>query len=148
MYVVQVPFASPAFDELLALRDQVLRKPLGLRFHLKDISEEWRDIHLACYADNGQLLAGLVLKPLDAETIKMRQVAVLPNAQKKGVGTFLVREAEKMTYALGFRQMNLHARKEAVPFYKKLGYSTQGKPFTEVGIKHYAMYKKLTPDEI
>jgi len=143
MYVVQVPFASPPFDELLALRDQVLRQPLGLQFHLKDIAEEWDSIHLASYSDSGQLLGGLVLKPLDEETIKMRQVAVLPMAQKKGVGSFLVREAEKLAYTLGFRQMHLHARQEAVSFYKKLGYNKQGKPFTEVGIRHYAMSKKL-----
>ncbi len=144
MYVVQVPFATPAFDEMLALRDRVLRQPLGLKFHLKDIAEEWDAIHLACYADNGTLLGCLTLQPLDEDTIKMRQVAVAPEYQKQGIGKKLVAAAEKRALQLGFRQITLHARKEAVAFYKKLGYKTIGKPFEEVGILHRQMMHALT----
>ncbi len=143
MYILQIPFATPAFDEWLALRDEVLRKPLGLKFHLKDIAQEWDSIHLACYSDQGLLLGGLVLKPLSDEEIKMRQVAVKPEAQGKGVGTHLAKAAEKLAFELGFRQMTLHAREEAVSFYKKLGYKITGKPFTEVNIPHRKMKKSL-----
>ncbi len=143
MYALQIPFATPAFDEWLALRDEVLRKPLGLKFHLKDIAEEWDAIHLGCYSDQGLLLGGLILHPLSDEVVKMRQVAVRPDARGQGTGTHLAKAAEKLAFELGFRQMILHAREEAVPFYKKLHYKIVGKPFTEVGIRHRKMKKEL-----
>ena len=40
MYIRQVAFGSPQFDEMLKLRDDLLRRPLGLTFEEEDISEE------------------------------------------------------------------------------------------------------------
>jgi hypothetical protein len=37
----------------------------------------------------------------------------------------------------------MHARKTALGFYEKLGYSRQGEEFTEVTIPHYIMEKAL-----
>ena len=39
--------------------------------------------------------------------------------------------------------MILHARDAAVPFYSKLGYAAEGKPYVEIGIKHLTMAKDL-----
>ena len=138
-----IDFGTPAFDEALALRNEILRIPLNLEFEISDINEEWDSYHFGCYDELNTLLGCLTLKPLSDGEIKMRQVAVLTNSQKRGIGKFLVEASEAFCQAHKFTKIVLHARKEAVPFYKKLSYKTQGKMFEEVGIPHYKMYKKV-----
>ncbi len=138
-----IDFGTPAFDEALALRDDILRKPLNMVFETADIQSEWDSYHLVCYDQQNEMLGCLVLKPLEEGVLKMRQVAVKESQQNGGIGTALVHESERFCAECGFKKIVLHARKAAVPFYKKLGYKTQGKQFEEVGIPHSKMYKSI-----
>jgi len=74
----------------------------------------------------------------------MRQVVVKPAFQRKSIGKGLVMYSEAWSRHHGYSEMVLHARKEAVAFYEKLGYSRTGKSFEEVGIPHWLMKKKLS----
>lgn len=143
MLVSQVDFGSPGFDELVHLRDLILRKPLGLSFTPKQLSTEYTSIHFAAYSDDLELLGTLVMQPLDNHQIKMRQVAVFPFAQKKGVGQLMVAASETFAKENNFKQIVLSARVPAVPFYLKLGYSVISDLFQEVGIDHYKMAKEM-----
>ena len=143
-YCSTFPFASPSFARSLDLRDRVLRQPLGLHFDLKDIALEWDSLHLGLFDVADQLLACLVLKPLSPQEVKMRQVAVEPHLQGKGLGRTLVVAAEREAKCRGFQKMTLHARREAVPFYLKLGYTVTSEEFEEVGIPHRIMAIDLT----
>ena len=143
MVVIPVPFGTPEFDELLALRYKVLREPLGLDYTAEQIAEEHDSLHLACYDSEWGLHGCLTLLPQEAGEIKMRQVVVADLSQRKGIGQLLVKEAEDLARRKGYAKMILHARDTAVPFYKKLNYKTVGKPFTEVGISHFKMEKGL-----
>lgn len=140
---LEVDFGTPLYDELLALRDLILRKPLGLEFTPEQLSLEWDSMHLACYRPDWTLLACLVLLPQDEKTVKMRQVAVAEGLQKQGIGTALVNFSEVLAQQKGFGKMVLHARETAVPFYKRLHYQTVGERFTEVNIPHFRMEKDL-----
>jgi len=144
MYTQVIEFATPQFDVALRLRDQVLRKPLNMEFYPEDIAKEFDSIHLGCYTDADNLLGVLTLKPVDNKILKMRQVAVSPSSQGKGVGTFLVQAAEILARRNGCSKFELHARDTAVRFYEKMNYTTVGEKFTEVGIPHYKMEKKLS----
>jgi predicted GNAT family N-acyltransferase len=143
MFVIPVPFATPAFDELLALRYQILRKPLDMDYTAEQIAAEWDSTHLACYGADWRLLGCLTLLPVDEQALKMRQVAVADVAQGKGVGRLLVAASEEWARGHQYAKMVLHARETAVPFYLKLDYRTVGKRFEEVGIPHYKMEKEL-----
>jgi ribosomal protein S18 acetylase RimI-like enzyme len=139
-----IEFGTPSFDVALALRYQVLRKPLGLFFEEAEIAQEYLQLHFGCYDQSTQELLGtLTLKPCENAAIKMRQVAVDPNCQSKGIGTFMVLQSEAYAKAKGYKKMELHARLSAVPFYQKLGYFVEGEGFTEVGIDHLYMYKAM-----
>jgi len=138
-----ISFGTLAFDELLALRDRILRKPLNLVFEIVDIEAEYDQIHFACYNEQCQLMGCLVFQVLDDSVLKMRQVAIDAPFQGKGVGTMLVKESEDWALTNGYTHIVLNARDIALPFYKKLTYKKVGKPFTEVGIKHYKLEKKL-----
>jgi hypothetical protein len=89
------------------------------------------------------MLGYLCLQPLGADQVKMRQVAVSPQVQGKGVGRALVTYSEVVAARIGFQDMVLHAREIAVPFYLKLGYTIVGDRFEEVNIPHFKMTKSL-----
>lgn len=143
LFAIEAEFGTPAHDETVRLRDDILRKPLGLEFTPEQLADEYKDIHLACYNARHELVGCMVLMFLDKDTIKMRQVAVREDCQGKGIGKFMVRESEQIAIKRGFKKMVLHARDTAVPFYLKLEYKKKGRPFTEVTIKHYKMEKDL-----
>jgi predicted GNAT family N-acyltransferase len=135
-------FASPEQLASIELRLRVLRWPLGLDFTPEQLAAEVHEFHLV--AMNGDdLIACLLLTPQGTEEIKMRQVAVEPEWQGKGVGKDLVDLSEKVAREKGYKKMILHARDTAVPFYLKLNYEIEGEPFEEVTIPHRKMAKNL-----
>lgn len=143
MYVIEVDFATPQYDETIRLRHKLLREPLGMEFKVKDLEKEYEDIHLACYNHQAQLVGCLVFVPLKDGEIKMRQVAVVESVQKQGIGTAMVKASEAYAKKHNFKKIVLNARDVAIPFYKKLAYKKVGKEFIEVGIKHFKMEKEL-----
>ena len=110
----------------------------------EQLAAEYDQRHLVATAASGAIVGYLNLTPLDAQTVKMRQVAVSPEAQGQGIGTALVRFSEALAAQQGFHEMVLHARETAVPFYLRLGYEQVGERFEEVGIPHFKMRKQLT----
>jgi len=143
LYVITVDFGTPSFDELIFLRDLILRKPIGLEFTPQELSKEYTSIHFAAYTDDNHLLGTLVMKPLDNAQVKMRQVAVFPEHQKKGIGQLMVAASEVYSRENNFKEIVLSARVPAIPFYEKLGYEVVGEMYVEVGVDHYQMKKTL-----
>ena len=141
--VQQFDFATPEYDESIRLRTAILRIPLGLEFKIKDLEAEYNSIHLGAYNQRRQMVGCLVLKPLEKGVYKMRQVAVVEAVQGKGVGSIMVEASEKLLRQLGGKMIELNARDTAIPFYEKLNYKKEGSEFTEVGIPHFKMIKKL-----
>ncbi|MCE2504682.1 MAG: GNAT family N-acetyltransferase [Chlorobi bacterium] len=137
---------SREYEETVALRDDVLRRPLGLIFSPEDLSAEVDDFHLTCYDDEGNLLGCLVLTIEGEQRVRMRQVAVRPDLQRSGIGTSLIQYSEGFALAHGFTQMTTHARHRAIPFYLRLGYVPYGEPFEEVTIPHRKLRKELMKD--
>lgn len=138
----EVPHGSPEYWQTADLRNSVLRKPIGLHFSPEDVEAEKRYHHFACYA--GEKLVGcFMLDPLEHGDIRMRQLAVSPESQRRGIGTALVSYAEQWARQAGFRRIVLHARETAVSFYETLGYSRVGEQFEEVTITHWVMEKDL-----
>lgn len=142
-YCLEIGFGTPEFDEAVKLRYLVLRKPLNLEFDARDIAAEYNSYHIGCFTNLGELLAVLTLKPLENQCIKMRQVAVDPAYQSKGLGSFLVQESERFAFEHGYIMIELNARDTAIEFYRKLGYESSGDIFKEVGIDHIFMTKPL-----
>jgi len=54
-----IDFGTPAHDETVRLRRDILRIPLGLEFYAKDLALEYDQYHLAGYDTNGDLVACL-----------------------------------------------------------------------------------------
>jgi predicted GNAT family N-acyltransferase len=137
-----VEYNSEAYEQCVALRYEVLRKPLGLTFTQDQLQAEHAYFHIA-YFKARTIVAYLMLVPENAGKMKMKQVVVDHTLQGKGIGARLVTAAEEFSKAKHFTLMYCHARDTAVPFYKKLGYLVIGEMFLEVTIPHYQMHKAL-----
>lgn len=142
-HILSIDFGTPEYDAAVRLRFEVLRRPLGLDFTPEQLAAEYDHHHLAAFDHRGELIACLVLTPAGQEQVKMRQVAVSPDWQGRGVGRALVEASEALSREKGFARMILHARETAVPFYRKLQYETVGERFEEVNIPHFRMEKPL-----
>ena len=143
----EIKHGTDEYVQTVALRDEILRKPLGLEFCPKELAEENDSFHLVCRQDN-MLAACVVLKPLPGQQIRMRQLSVRKALQGKGFGRLLVSFSESFAKDRGYREMILHARESAVGFYDKMGYQREGDRFFEVTLPHYAMRKRLSAKEL
>ncbi len=138
-----VAHRSPAYEQACLLRDEMLRKPLGLSLFDEDLDAESGFIHIAARDHSGTLQAYLQLKPVDAKVIKMQQVAVTAHLQGQGIGRALVEFAEAHARSAGYTEIILHARGEVMSFYEALGYRKEGDSFLEVTIPHFKQRKLL-----
>jgi predicted GNAT family N-acyltransferase len=128
--------------QMVDLRFQMLRKPLGLTFTKEDLESEKNDI-LIGFFDDEKLEGCCILTKEDQKTVRLRQMAVLSGLQGKGIGRVIMSFAENIARDLRFKRLNMHARKTAIGFYEKLGYHVEGPEFEEVTIPHVEMVKEL-----
>ena len=143
MLIRLIEFATPEYDLSVRLRDEILRKPLGLSFKVEDFEKEYLDIHMGVFNESNDLLACLIFTQKSKTIYKMRQVAVKKEVQGQGIGTKLVAFAENYAKSCGIEQIVLNARDVSIAFYEKMSYEKVGDAFTEVGILHYKMTKDI-----
>ncbi len=134
--------SSDPYWQGVELRRQVLRLPLGLDFSEADLEAERSQIHIVAKGQDA-VIGTLLLAETDAQTLKMRQVAVALDHQGHGVGKRLIESAEKFARDHGYSEITLHARLSVFKFYERLGYHAVGPEFSEVSIPHKAMQKSL-----
>ncbi len=139
----EIAHNSSEYRQAVALRDKLLRKPLGLRFTDEELVLESGDFHLGVFKGK-RLLGCLVLSPDTKGSIRMRQVAIDESWQGRGLGRQLVLFAETFAREKSFSRIYCHARHYVIEFYRKLDYRETGEPFMEVGIPHVLMEKSLT----
>ena len=137
-----VSFASPAYLAICALRERVLRQPLGLALTKKDKAKDADSIIFAMM-EKGMPVACLMANLLDSTHVKFRQMAVDTAYQSQNLGRQLVIAAEAHVATLGTRSIELNARAQVSGFYAKLGYAIEGEMFEEIGIPHVKMVKRL-----
>jgi predicted GNAT family N-acyltransferase len=137
-----IEHGSKEYQQMINLRNDILRKPLGLKFTDEELAKEAHDILIGAF-DDDRILACCMLTAIDNEFVRLRQMAVHNSLQGKGIGATMMNFAENVARERGYRIMTMHARKSAIGFYEKLGYKIYGDEFQEVTIPHYEMHKKL-----
>lgn len=133
---------SPAYQQMIELRLNVLLRPLGVPMSYINPEKEKMDILIGAFEEN-TLIGCCILTPRDQDMIQLRQMAVRQDLQGKGVGAAIIGFAEKTAKEKGFRRLMMHARDVVIPFYHKCGYTITSDQFTEVGIEHHRMEKEL-----
>jgi predicted GNAT family N-acyltransferase len=135
-------YGSPEYAQMVKLREDVLRKPLGLFFSPEELTQEKEHMMIGAF-DDDQMLGCCMLVEEKQQVARLRQMAVLNDLQGKGIGRALMTFAENLARDRGFKHITMHARKHAIGFYEKMGYQVQGDEFTEVTLPHFVMQKKL-----
>ena len=137
-----IEHGSPEYGQMVKLRDDILRKPLGLTFAPDELEHEKENILIGAF-DDDDILGCCMLVEENPGTVRLRQMAVLNDLQGKGIGRALMTFAENIARDRGYKILSMHARKNATGFYEKMGYKVASDEFTEVTIPHYVMEKEL-----
>ncbi|MFT4023838.1 MAG: GNAT family N-acetyltransferase [Flavihumibacter sp.] len=137
-----IDHGSAEYKQMIRLRDDILRRPLGLSFSQEELDKEKEEILIAAFEEEKMLGCCMLVKE-DPTVVRLRQMAVSNNLQGKGIGRAMMQFAENVARDRGFHKLMMHARKTAVGFYERLGYEIAGPEFEEVTIPHYVMEKRL-----
>lgn len=127
------------YKDAVALRESILRKPLGLIFTADELELEKDHVQIAGFIGN-ELCATAVLVP-EGRIYKMQRVVVKENLQNSGIGSAMMEFCEKYALDHGFKEIYCHARDSAIPFYLKNNYIAEGDLFAEDTIPHLIMRK-------
>ncbi|MBU7577502.1 MAG: GNAT family N-acetyltransferase [Flavihumibacter sp.] len=137
-----IDHGTPEYQQMIKLRDDILRKPLGLSFSQEELMQEKDQILIGAFDDDKMLGCCMLVNEGDG-VVRLRQMAVNNNLQGKGIGRALMNFAENIARDQGFKRLTMHARKTAVGFYEHLGYQICSDEFEEVTIPHFIMEKRL-----
>lgn len=137
-----IDHGSAEYAQMVRLRDDILRKPLGLSFSQTELERERDEILIGAFEED-KLLGCCMLVKEEPGVVRLRQMAVSNNLQGKGIGRALMNFAENIARDRGFKKLTMHARKTAIGFYERLGYEVCGDEFQEVTIPHFVMEKRL-----
>jgi GNAT superfamily N-acetyltransferase len=137
-----IDHGTAEYEQMVRLRDEILRKPLGLGFSKEELEGEKHNLLIAAYEDD-MILGCCMLVEENPQTVRLRQMAVPDAYQGKGIGRALMNFAENLARDRGYKRITMHARKNAMGFYEKMGYKRLGDEFQEITIPHYVMEKGL-----
>lgn len=132
--MIDIDFGSTRYDELVELRYKILLEPLGLKFLDSHRQKEMNYLHIGCVEClDDKLVGGLMLAPVDNDTVRLLQVAVDTKYQREGIGRAMVEYAKQRAREAGYKKMFIHARLTAIHFYEKIGFHQEGDIFEEQG---------------
>ena len=139
------PISDLEFEAYYHCRWEVLRKPWGQPKGSEKAPDDEESEHVMA-VDNYDHVCGVArLTVLDKTTAQIRFMGVKDQNTGKGIGASLLNYLENLAKAKGAKKIMLHAREIALPFYRKLGYSTIEKSHLLWNeIQHFKMEKVIT----
>ena len=145
--VAEAPCGSDLYRLSLAVREAILRRPLGLTLTEEECADDALRQHF-CATSHGAVVGSVSLKLLNSETLQLRQMAVAEDRRREGIGARLLARAEDWARGEGYRLIVLNARLGTEGFYARFGYLAQGEPFEENTVPHVRMTKRLDSPEV
>jgi predicted GNAT family N-acyltransferase len=137
-----IDYGTPEYRQMIKMREDILRKPLGISFAEGELEKEKDNLLIGAFEDD-QMLGCCMIVELDPQKARLRQVAVLNTLQGKGIGRALIQFAENLARDHGYKIMTMNARKNTVPFFEKMGYKITSDEFIQITIPHFVMEKEL-----
>ena len=140
-----VPYDSTSYWQAVYLRNELLRKPLDMKFTQDELDAEKNQFHFVVMDENLEVIATTLVQPLDNKKFKIRQVCVKETEQGKGIGKKLYGFVESYLYheVTIPIHLELNARESVIEYYERLGFKQTGDRFIEIGIPHQKMIKVL-----
>jgi len=128
------------YEDALSVRYDVFVDEQGVPEDLEVDEHEETATHFVGY-DDGEPVAAARLREYEPGVGKVERVAVRASRRGEGFGAAVMDAVEAA--AEGFDELYLHAQLHVEEFYAERGYERDGDVFTEAGIEHVAMRKRL-----
>ena len=103
----------------------------AIHFLARVAGEPVATARLVDYLDHGHRVA------------KIGRVAVAKEFRRQGIGAALMQAVLETARNLGYNEAMLDSQTYIVPFYRELGFITEGEEFLDAGIPHYRMRRRL-----
>src|ERR1700730_2647603 len=96
-----IDHGSKEYHQMVKLRIDMLRKPLGLKFDKEELDKEKDDVLMGAFEDD-RILGCCLLTRVDDKTVRLRQMAVPNSLQGRGIGRALMIFAENIARDMGY----------------------------------------------
>lgn len=144
MAIIKQASSPEELQAILQLRYKVLRKPWNKPIDSATDILEPNSVNAYISDDKGNVIACGRLHENENRVGQIRFMAVDEAYRKKGYGKLIADFLEVKARAMGLHKIQLHARENAVEFYKSCGYIIKERTFLLWDIiQHYLMEKRL-----
>ena len=133
-----INYNSPEYQKALRLREDVMRKPLGLLLSEEDVKDDGKRIHRSKDIIMMSSFAVVLYKIAHIYSVFVKQ-----ELQNKGFGQRLMAYAENYAKSQGAKRLYVEGRKAAKNFYQKCGFSSCGLEYIDMNIVHQDMRKDI-----
>ncbi len=124
------------------IRTRVFQEEQGVAAELEFDGLDAIATHFLAYLDD-QAVGTTRIRNIDEQTVKIERLAVLSGARKQGVGRKLMETALEVITTQNKHIAIVHAQEYIADLYRQLGFEQVGDRFTEAGISHIKMIKRL-----
>jgi len=140
--IVRPPKTSEEFQRYRDLRWKILRAPYNQPKITEQDDLENDDFPImVCEVDGIPIGVGRA-HFISEDEAQIRSISVEVEWSGKGIGSIVLKELEKIITAKGAKRIIIHARSNAVEFYKKNGYQVVEQSYTLFDeIEHFLMDK-------
>jgi N-acetylglutamate synthase-like GNAT family acetyltransferase len=140
--IVRPPNTPEEFQRYRDLRWKILRAPHNQPRITEQDDAEVKDYPImVCEIDGIPIGVGRAHFISESEA-QIRSISVEPEWEGKGIGSLVLKELEKIVTEKGAKRIIIHARNNAIEFYKKNGYKEVEPSYTLFDeIEHTLMEK-------
>jgi len=96
MVFKEIVFGADEYRLECELRNEVLRKPLGLSLTVEELAGEADQLHFGLFEPGGNLVACAIAVKLSSTEARIRQTAVSPVHRRRGLGKRIMKELESV----------------------------------------------------
>ena len=127
-----------AFQEAFQIRKRVFIEEQGVPEEMELDEFDLLSQHALAYVNT--LCVGTArLVKANSHQAQIGRMAVLSPYRKQGIGRALLTRLIYLAKEEGVQTLTLHAQLDAIPFYEKFGFITEGPTYAEAGIPHRNM---------
>ena len=128
-------------DHAIEVRQKVFVEEQGFHDEFDDIDKT--AAHIIIFDKDKPVAVCRVFWDSEMNSYILGRLAVLKEYRGKGLGSAVVKEAEKYVLQKGGNSIALHAQCRVTPFYRSLGYKEYGDIEDDEGCPHIWMKKML-----
>lgn len=139
--IVYRKLSAAEFELALAIRIEVFVIEQKVPINEEQDQLDKEATHFGAFAGEKLVATGRLLQ--QDQLGKIGRMAVLRTYRGQGIGLALLNTIVAEAAKMELQEVKLGAQLHAIPFYEKAGFTAEGDPFTDAGLPHRMMRKKL-----